>query len=67
MNQKSAEDEILYHRFLYYVKSAPILSDYQYDKLEKKYLDLFPDSNILNSVGSDRIEDYPEYIKNKLT
>ncbi len=65
MNQIDAENEILYHRYLYYVKCDPILSDYEYDRLEKKYLDKYPESDILKSVSSDREEDYPKHIRNK--
>lgn len=32
--------ELLKHKYLYYIKSAPIISDYDYDMLEDKSLKL---------------------------
>lgn len=29
--------ELLKHKYLYYIKASPIISDYEYDKLEVKY------------------------------
>ena len=34
------QKELLKHKYLYYVKSAPIISDYDYDMLEEKSLKL---------------------------
>lgn len=34
------QKELLKHKYLYYVKSAPIISDYDYDMLEDKSLKL---------------------------
>lgn len=31
---------ILYHKYLYYVKGEPVISDGVYDLLEKKYVDM---------------------------
>ncbi|HBI00628.1 MAG TPA: hypothetical protein DDY18_03285 [Flavobacterium sp.] len=30
------QKELLKHKYLYYVKSAPIISDYDYDMMERK-------------------------------
>jgi hypothetical protein len=34
------QKELIKHKYLYYVKSAPIISDYNYDMLEEKSLKL---------------------------
>lgn len=62
-----AELEVLEHRFLYYVKGRPVLSDWDYDILEKKYLKMFPNSSVLNSVGSDSASSYPKEIVEKFS
>lgn len=43
---------ILAHRYLYHSVGKPIISDYEYDMMERRALKLFPESEILNSVGS---------------
>lgn len=48
------------HRYLYYVLSRPIISDYEYDMMEKE---LPEDSLIRLIVGSDWDGDYPEDVK----
>lgn len=63
LNQAHAEDVILYHRFLYYVRDNPILADKDYDTMELEALTQFPKSTILRSVGSSNIQDYPSYIR----
>ena len=35
-NFLSLQRELLKHKYLYYVKSAPVISDYEYDMLEVK-------------------------------
>lgn len=58
----SLEDLVLAHRFLYYVKCKPILSDREYDELEKEAcVDLPPDS-IVHEPGSDCTSDYSDRI-----
>lgn len=58
------------HRYLYYVKAAPVISDYQYDTLElelKKLIQEYPELDlpdcVLHTVGSDREQDYSDEIK----
>lgn len=43
--------------FFYYVLGRPVISDREYDKLEKSATDLSPESPVLRP-GSDREEDY---------
>jgi NAD-dependent DNA ligase len=56
------EREVLIHRFNYYCLDDPIISDSEYDALERKALAELPDSKILNSVGSSLRSSYPQEI-----
>jgi NAD-dependent DNA ligase len=58
------EKLILAHRYLYYVKSHPVIPDYQYDQLEKEAIASLEgrDSPIL-TVGSDLEDSYSNEIK----
>src|SRR5579872_5689664 len=63
------------HRYLYYVKSEPVISDYQYDMFERELKDLagkHPDlANLAEidmpaperTVGSSNIDDYSRRIE----
>ena len=65
----------LIHRYLYYVKSDPLISDQQYDVFERKLKALVTQHPSLafeaenqafcpiNNVGSDNPEDYPRRIE----
>jgi NAD-dependent DNA ligase len=55
MNLTPEEMLVQAHRYLYYVLGVPIISDYDYDMLERK---LPSDSSVRQSVGSDRASDY---------
>lgn len=59
------EDSILAHRYLYYVKNNPILTDIQYDKMEHeaKEFDGIPKSSDLYKPGSDKEESYPPHVR----
>jgi NAD-dependent DNA ligase len=50
LTQEQLEDDILYHKYLYYEKSNPIISDYNYDLLEKELKKRFPESKILSDA-----------------
>lgn len=52
------EDTIAFHKYLYYNKSAPIISDYEYDLLEKQLLKENPNSVIFSS----QFIECPEYL-----
>lgn len=56
---KSIEQLTLAHRYLYYVKSEPVISDQEFDELEKLALSVAPTNSLLHNPGSDRHEDYP--------
>lgn len=57
---KSIELLLLAHRYLYYVKNAPVLSDYRYDLLEAEALRQVMYTSPIHKPGSDRAEDYPK-------
>lgn len=44
------EELICWHKYLYYRRSEPYLSDYEYDQLERKLRDEHPDSPVLNAA-----------------
>lgn len=57
---KSIEKLCLAHRYLYYVKNAPVISDYRYDMLESEALKAISFDSLLNKPGSDNPKDYPQ-------
>lgn len=61
-SQGHAEDVVMRHRFLYYVLGKPVISDVEYDQLERVVLERWPVS-VCSEVGSSEISDYPLYIR----
>lgn len=53
---------LLYHRYRYYVLGRPELSDVQYDDLERRVLNLYPNHPVASVPGSSMGYDYPPYI-----
>lgn len=60
-------DELLKHQYLYYIKSAPEISDTEYDhlfdeltELEKKYPEYASENSPTKRVGSDLDNTFPE-------
>ena len=58
-----AEDVYLHHCYCYYVLAISRMPDTEFDMMHKYFKGLYPDSPVLNWVGSDRPEDYPFYIR----
>jgi len=56
--------QVMKHRYLYYVKAMPVMSDWEYDKLETKAKEDPENSYLEDYPGSDIEESYPEEIKN---
>lgn len=52
------------HRYLYYVKGAPVISDRRYDQIEKIARTVLPSSSPVHSVGSDLESSYSERVRN---
>lgn len=57
---KNIEKIILAHRYLYYVESMPVISDYEYDMLEASARKTLPEESKVHSPGSDRAIDYTD-------
>lgn len=50
VTQSQLEDIICYHKYLYYIAGEPMISDFQYDILEKELKERFPNSLVLTYV-----------------
>ena len=62
------EMEVMAHRYLYYVESAPVISDFEYDNLERTAREVAPQESPVHGVGSSLASSYtPEMIKFALT
>ncbi len=57
------EDLVMAHRYLYYVKSSPTISDYEFDQLEKQARDTLPESSPVHEFGSDWEGSYTPFQK----
>lgn len=51
---------VLVHRYLYYVLSEPVISDYEYDAIEKEARKHLPIDNVVHQVGSSLPSSYPK-------
>lgn len=56
------EEQVMAHRYLYYVKAKPVLSDHAYDMLEREAVALAPTRSPVHQIGSSLAADYPDYI-----
>lgn len=56
------ELEVLAHRYLYYVKNSPVISDYEYDHLEAHAKREAPEDSIIHLAGSDLEDDYSDEV-----
>ncbi|MNU19529.1 hypothetical protein D3C71_77580 [compost metagenome] len=54
------EDLTMAHRFLYYVECAPVLTDFEYDKLERKAVAALPETSPVHKVGSSLDSSYTD-------
>ena len=52
MNQNNLELDVMAHRYLYYVLAEPVLSDYEYDVVERKARAVLPAESPVQGVGS---------------
>lgn len=60
---QTLERLVLAHRYLYYVKATPILSDYDYDMLERRAEKVLPETSPVHDVGSDSPGSYSAEVK----
>ena len=63
-NIEDKKKEILVHRYLYYVLNEPIISDYEYDTLEKNYLKNNSNDADITKPGSSLSSSYSQEIIN---
>lgn len=56
-------DLILAYRLLYYCHGISIVSDRAYDEIEAEEKEFGANSQVLNTVGSDNVNDYPHHIR----
>ena len=56
------EDVIMRHRWLYYIELSPLLTDSQYDALERRVVSTYPVGIAACCVGWNRVGNYPLYI-----
>lgn len=62
LHQGHAEDIVMYHRYAYYVLGKPVLTDGEYDALEREVCERWS-INVTREVASDRAVDYPDYVR----
>ena len=56
------EDKILFHRYRYYIMCDPLISDFEYDMLDKEAVAILPPDSVVNQPGSDLKSSYPAHI-----
>jgi len=61
--QLSLEDQVLLHRYCYYVLANPLVSDAVYDQIEREARKIYPEDNVVHKVGSSLPSSYPDWIK----
>lgn len=65
---KQIEHEIMVHRYLYYIEAEPVISDFEYDMLERKAREILPDSSPVQGIGSSLFSSYSsDVIKDALS
>lgn len=52
MTPAQYEHEVLVHRFLYYVMAEPVISDFEYDVIEREARAVLPPESVVHKVGS---------------
>lgn len=57
---KELEDLTMAHRFLYYVECAPVLTDHEYDVIERRARAALPETSPVQKVGSSLESDYTD-------
>lgn len=62
MENNQLADKCLMHRYLYYVLCEPIISDMQYDIMEKKAKETCDAEHLINKPGSSLKSSYSEDI-----
>ena len=63
LNDLSYEDQCLVHRYLYYCWNRSVISDHEYDALERKALRQADKNHMIHKVGSSNDKNYSDRIK----
>lgn len=63
MMENDLEKMAMAHRYLYYVKNTPVISDREYDLLELGALEKCSEDSPLRSAGSDMESSYSDEVK----
>jgi len=58
MTPAEYEHEVLVHRFLYYVLAEPVVSDFEYDVIEREARAVLPPESVVHKVGSSLTSSY---------
>lgn len=54
------EELLMAHRYLYYVLGDTVISDYEYDKLEREAREYLPSDHPIQGVGSSLPSSYSD-------
>lgn len=54
----TTEDIVMAHRYLYYVLAEPVISDFEYDALERMAREIAPPESPVHCVGSSLSSSY---------
>jgi len=58
MSPDELEQEVLVNRYLYYVYNYTLLSDHEYDQLERKARAVLPETSVVHGIGSSNESSY---------
>jgi len=56
------EHEVMVHRYLYYVEAQPIISDFEYDVIERQAREVLPETSPVHRVGSSLPSSYSQNV-----
>ena len=59
------EREVLIHRYLYYVLGETLVSDFEYDIIERKAREVCPGDSVVQGVGSSLPSSYPSDVTSR--
>lgn len=62
MTPQQLEFEVLKHRYLYYVESSPIVSDFEYDSIERQARTVCDETSPVHGIGSSLPSSYTDEV-----
>lgn len=63
VKHQAIEHEIMVHRYLYYVECQPVITDAEYDIIERKARSILPETSPVHKVGSSLPSSYSDEVK----